>query len=334
MESFLVLAHYRRLDFGFARELAGRVIAMAEQTTAPVMLAGAHFVLGLVDFASGHFPPAHEHLERALDLSGAGPTRNFAAYFTQGAANVDLAVLLILGYLSTARTKSHELLAAARANADPYWLATALFLDSLNYIVLRDNRMVAQRADEILFIATGFDMPLNLIAAGFFRGWGMAAAGRGEEGIAEMRRSISDPRLAYAMGRAIMRVQLAETYLKYVRTAEGLDLVAEGLATADRTGQSAFESELYRLKGELLMIKDRSNVVEAERCLRTAIDIARRQGARLFELRSTVSLARLLRDTKRHDEARRMLSEIYGWFTEGFDTVDLKEAKALLEELT
>ena len=90
---------------------------------------------------------------------------------------------------------------------------------------------------------------------------------------------------------------------------------------------------MHRLKGELLMIKDSGNHAEAERCLRTAIDVARGQSARLFELRATVSLARLLRDTNRRGEARTMLAAIYNWFTEGFDTADLKEAKALLDEL-
>ena len=94
------------------------------------------------------------------------------------------------------------------------------------------------------------------------------------------------------------------------------------------------DAELNRVKGELLMIKDPGNVAEGERCLHTAIDVARRQGARLFELRATVSLARLLRDTNRRDEARTMLGEIYNWFTKGFDLLDLKEAKALLDELS
>ena len=109
--------------------------------------------------------------------------------------------------------------------------------------------------------------------------------------------------------------------------------MASGLATAKQTGQTLAEAELHRVKGELIMIKDPGKVAEAERCLRTAIDAARRQDARLFELRASVSLARLLRNTSRRDEARTMLTEIYNWFTEGFDTADLKEAKALLEEL-
>jgi len=114
---------------------------------------------------------------------------------------------------------------------------------------------------------------------------------------------------------------------------EGLDWVAKGLATAEQTGLRMAEAELHRLKGELLMIKDTGDVIEAECCLRTAIDVARRQSARLFELRATISLARLLKQQGKTDEARRMLTEIYNWFTEGFDTADLKSAKALLDGL-
>jgi adenylate cyclase len=333
MQALLALAHYRRLDFAVARELAERVIAMAQQTTAPLMLAGANFVLGLVESAIGQLPAAREHLERAIELFGRGPARNYDAYFAQGAANVYVYVLVQLGYPSTARTRADELIAAAWRSSDPYWLATALFLDGVRHLVLRDTRMVAERAEEILSIATVYTMPTNLIAATFFRGWVMAVSGRGEEGLAEMRRSLSDPRLAVTMGLATLRTVLAETCGKLGRAEEGLDLVAKGLATVEQTGQRSAEAELYRLKGELLVIKDPRNLAEAERYLRTAIDVARRHGARLLELRATVSLARLMANQGHRDEARAMLTDIYNWFTEGFDIADLKEAKALLDQL-
>jgi predicted ATPase len=201
-------------------------------------------------------------------------------------------------------------------------------------LLLRDARMVAERADELLSIASEYGMAFFLIAATFFRGWARAATERGDEGIAEMQRSISDPMFAEASSIAQMLVALAETYGKNGRAEEGLDLVAKSLATAERTGQRTAEAELHRLKGELLMIKDPGNVAEAERCLCTAIDVARRQDARLFELRAAVSLAHLLRQQGKTDEARQMLAEIYSWFTEGFDTPDLKEAKSLLDELS
>jgi predicted ATPase len=109
--------------------------------------------------------------------------------------------------------------------------------------------------------------------------------------------------------------------------------VDKRLTTAKQTGETVSEAELYRLKGALLIIKDASNMAEAEHCLRTAINVAHRQSARLFELRATVSLARLMANQGRREEACAMLTDIYNWFTEGFDIDDLKDAKALLDEL-
>jgi class 3 adenylate cyclase/tetratricopeptide (TPR) repeat protein len=338
MEALLALAalHANRRDFGIARELAERVVAMAQQAKAPAMLVGAHYVLGgPIRFSTGQFPAAREHLERAVELLGAGPSRNrnYGALFAQIAPNMLVGVLVILGYPLTALSKAHELLAAARLSSDPFYIAGALFGDLMHHLLLRDTRMLAERADAMLSIATEHEIPIHLIVATFFRGWAMAAAGRGEESIAEMRRSISDLVVAEALSTALMLVSLAETCGKNGRVEEALDLVAKGLATAEQTGMRVAEAELHRLKGELLMIKDLGNVAEAEHCLCTAIDVARGQGARLFELRATVSLARLLKQQGETDEARQMLGAIYGWFTEGFDLPDLEEAKALLEEL-
>ena len=118
------------------------------------------------------------------------------------------------------------------------------------------------------------------------------------------------------------------------RAQEAIELVAEGLAVAEQTDQRLAEAELHRVKGELLMLRDSGNVAEAEACLNTAINVARRQSAKLFELRATVGLARSMANHNRRDEARAMLTGIYNWFTEGFDLPDLKEAKALLDELS
>jgi len=334
MEGLLALAHLRlsRSELGAARELAERVLAMAQEAKAPAMLAGAHHILGAVLFLSGQFQPAREHFECAVELFAAGSYRNYGAFFAQTAPNMVCGVLVILGYPSAALNRAREVLAVARQSSDPFLLATALFLDGLHHILLRDTRTVAQEADEMLSIATEHDMAFILNAATFFRGWTMAAAGRGHEGIAEMRQSFSDRMVAGSS--IVMLAALAETCGQNGRAEEGLDVVAKCQATAEQTGHKMADAELHRVKGELLMIKDPGNVAEAELCLRTAVDVARRQGARLFELRATISLARLLRDTNCGDEARTILAEIYGWFTEGFDTADLKDAKALLDELT
>ncbi|MBV8138344.1 MAG: hypothetical protein JO121_22355 [Deltaproteobacteria bacterium] len=110
--------------------------------------------------------------------------------------------------------------------------------------------------------------------------------------------------------------------------------IDEAQAVIEETGERITEADVHRTKGELLLAKGVSNAPQAEHSFRTAIEIARLQKAKSWELRATMSLARLLRDTNRGDEARSMLAEIYNWFTEGFDTADLKDAKALLDELS
>jgi len=137
------------------------------------------------------------------------------------------------------------------------------------------------------------------------------------------------------------RVRTSAYYLALVATAlgregqfdESLRAIEESFSIIERGGERDYESEVHRLKGELLLAQDASNAAQAEESFRTAIDISRKQKAKSWELRATTSLARLLAKTDRRDEARAMLAEIYGWFTEGFDTADLKDAKALLDEL-
>ena len=149
-----------------------------------------------------------------------------------------------------------------------------------------------------------------------------------------MRRSLSEHRAA---GSDLLN----EYVLAFIATAlgemerfdEALAAIDESFSTIERTGQRLHEAEVHRLKGELLLKQDASNAAQAEQSFRTAIDISRRQHAKSWELRATTSLARLLGTQGKHDEARAMLAEIYSWFTEGFDTADLKDAKALLDKL-
>ena len=111
-------------------------------------------------------------------------------------------------------------------------------------------------------------------------------------------------------------------------------MIDESFPIIERSGARWYEAEVHRLKGELLLAQDASNAAQAEKSFRTAIEISRKQHAKSWELRATTSLARLLAKQGHRDEARAMLAEIYDWFTEGFDTADLKDAKALLDELS
>jgi predicted ATPase len=133
--------------------------------------------------------------------------------------------------------------------------------------------------------------------------------------------------------RTYFLILLADACIKTDRIDDGLNALTEALANANEHENRVAESEIHRLRGELLLKQNDSNTAEVQNCFQRAIEIAREQSAKSLELRATMSLARLLAKQGRRDEARIMLADIYNWFTEGFDTADLKDAKALLEQL-
>jgi predicted ATPase len=168
--------------------------------------------------------------------------------------------------------------------------------------------------------------------ATLFFGWVHAQGGLLEQGIAEFRRGLAEWSAYYGMLRPYWRGYLAEALARAGRVEEGLQTLAEALEQAERTGEGFSLAELHRLKGELLLQRGAPEG-EAEACFRRAIAVARGQEAKSWELRATLSLARLWFAKGKREEAQQILSAIYGWFTEGFDTPDLQEARALLAEL-
>jgi predicted ATPase len=164
-------------------------------------------------------------------------------------------------------------------------------------------------------------------------GWALVMQDQGEEGIAQLQQGMAAFRAAAGeLDRPRFLAQLAEAYGQMGQTEAGLTTLAEALAIAHTIGDRYWEAELYRLKGELLL-RQASPTAEAEACFRQALDIARRQQAKALELRAATSLSRLWRQQGKRTAAHDLLAPIYGWFTEGFDTTDLQEAKALLDAL-
>jgi predicted ATPase len=166
------------------------------------------------------------------------------------------------------------------------------------------------------------------------QGWAQAAQGHGDAGIVQMGRGLTayggtGARLLVPYVRALM----AEVYGNLRHEDVGLTMLAETMAVVANTGGSCYKAEFHRLQGDLLLSQSASNFIEAEACLQEALDVARRQQAKSLELRAAMSLARLWHQGKRA-EAQALLAPLYSWFTEGFDTADLQEAKALLEELS
>ena len=174
-----------------------------------------------------------------------------------------------------------------------------------------------------------------MASGSFLRSWVLAQQGQGEEEIKRMRQSLSSWK---ATGAEIYLpcffALLVETCRKIGQIEDGLSALDEALAVVDKNEDRIYEAELYRLKGELLLELEGENKSERERCFLKSIKIARKQKAKSLELRAVTSFSRLLQKQGKKEEARQMLSEIYGWFTEGFDTKDLKEAKELLEGLS
>src|ERR1700730_4729223 len=178
-------------------------------------------------------------------------------------------------------------------------------------------------------------IPMSLLQATSLRGWANSAQGRSEEWIGQIQEGMAASRATGAeLFRPYFLCLLAEAYMEAGRLDEGLRALTEALAAADENENRNYEPEMHRLKGELLLKRDDSNIAEAQGCFERAIEIARKQSAKSLELRATMSLARLLAKQGRRDEARTMLADIYNWFTEGFDTADLKDAKALLDDLS
>jgi predicted ATPase len=165
-------------------------------------------------------------------------------------------------------------------------------------------------------------------------GWALTAQGKGAEGIAQVRQGLAAYRATGAeRERPYYLSLLAEAYGEAGQPEEGLKVLVEALALVDKTGERNWEAEVHRRKGELLLMQQGQKVVKAEECFRQALDTARRQQAKSLQLRAAMSLSRLWQHQGKQEEARQLLAEIYDWFTEGFDTADLKEAKSLLEQL-
>jgi len=178
-------------------------------------------------------------------------------------------------------------------------------------------------------------MPFWLAMGIFRRGWAIADQGHRPEGIVEMHRGLTAWRDTGAQLETTYRLALiADAYVSEDQAGEGPELLEEALTLAGATGERFWEAELHRLKGEFLLARSRDGQAQAEASFRQAIERARHQNAKSLELRALVSLSRLWQRQGKREEARRMLADIYGWFTEGFDTADLQEAKVLLDELS
>src|SRR5260370_25020504 len=288
----------------------------------------------------GEFLPAKAHFEMAISLYD--PERHRPLMFRY--VGLDAGVICLsytavilwhLGYADQALKRGKEALAMARWLSHPPTLAFAEFYVDDLYVFRREARAAQETAESMIALSAENGLTDWLAFATTLRGWAMAEQGRNEEGIAQMQEGLAASRDTGAeLVLLYFLTLLGAACMETGRLDDGLSALAEALAAADEHDNRLYEAEMHRLKGELLLRQDDSNIAEGPNSFWRATEIARKQSAKSLEFPATTSLPRLLAKQGRCDEARAMLADIYGWFTEGFDTADLKDAEALLDELS
>jgi predicted ATPase len=250
-----------------------------------------------------------------------------------GCSGFEAWTLWLLGYPGQALHRSDSSVALAKKILHFHSLAYALTLNIGVHLFRRDRAAAKEVADELLTLTSDYGFSYYSTIATVLR---CSAATLTATELRHMRGCLSayDTTGAQLL-RPYLRALLAEAAKQAGQPEEGLNALAEAMTVTDNTAERFYEAEQYRLKGELLLLgSPHSKLIEAQSCFQRAIEVARQQGARSLELRATTSLARLLALQGHREEARAMLSQIYNWFTEGFDTADLKDGKALLVELS
>jgi predicted ATPase len=198
---------------------------------------------------------------------------------------------------------------------------------------LRDTQATVELMEAGMQFAAEHKFPFFLGLFTFMRGWVLVQEGQTEEGLTQMRKGLTTFQTTGTEDiRSLMLAQLAEALGLAGQAKKGQGVITEALAFVERTEERFYEAEIYRIRGELCLAED--NEVEAATNFRKAIQVAHHQGAKSWELRATMSMSRLLMKQGLLDEGHEILSLVYDWFTEGFDTPDLKDAKVLLEELS
>ncbi len=318
-------------------ELARRCLDLAQASNDPRLLTDAYWSVGMLAESCGKLSESslnYENARRQLERVDRGFSVWGLSWECALSAHAAPA-LQLLGRSGDAIRLAEEALRRAHESTHLFSLGHALScVGGWLCRIRREPQLGLTYADETIALAEEHGFAEWLPWGRFHRGWALSELWQLEEGIAGMEAGIAGfgqlggvPRQQYTIA------MLASAYARSGRIEHGLAMLEGAIAHAEHSGEKVDLAEMLRLKGEMILLRDPLGGVEAERCYRAAIELAREQQARWWELRATVSLARLMSDTNRRDEARAMLSGIYNWFTDGFDTADLKDAKALLARL-
>ncbi len=321
-----------------AYTLSEQFLTLAQQAQDPVMLPAAHRAVGTTLFFLGATTEAHTHFAQGIALSD--PQQHHVAVLLYGedagvvCRSFAAWALWCQGYPDQGLVRSQQAVTLARQMAHPFSLGFALGHAALLHACRRERRAAQERAEAAISLTTEQGFPFWMAWGALLRGWALAQQGQAQEGREQMTQGL----MTYgATGAALVRpyflALLAEADGTLGEPEAGLAVLTEALTLVETTGERWYEAEVYRLKGALLLQQHADHQAEAETCFHHAIEIARNQQAKSFELRAATSLARPWQRQGKREEAQQVLGDVYGWFTEGFDTADLQEAKALLAVL-
>jgi predicted ATPase len=328
-----------RAELQTAHELAGQLLSMAQRQPKPTRLLGGHWVSGATLFFQGEVVSARDHLEQGMALYDPQQHLSLVLLYAVDPGMVCRSyaawVLWLLGYPDQALQRSQEARTLAHASSHPFTLAWAQGFAAMLHQFRREGEACQAQAGAAMTLSAEHEFPLFLALGTILRGWARAPQGMVDSGLTQLQQDI-----------ASLQTLEAEVFLPYClsllagafatagQIEPGLQMLAEALAVVDRYGIRWWEAEIYRLQGELLLAQgsQRDAALTPEACFLKALDIARYRQVKSLELRAAMSLSRLWRQQGKPATAHEPLAEVYSWFTEGFDTTDLKEAKVLLEE--
>src|SRR5215475_1935931 len=353
----LWLFHLVRGELQTAYDEAEEFFRLVNRPQAPALFLEAHGIMGITLLYLGECAMARRSLEQSIALYNLAQHRSLAFLYGQdhGVACLSYAawVLWLLGYPDQALQRSQEALSLAQKLAHPFSRALALNFAALLRLYRREGQAAQAQAETLIALSVEQGFVLYCAHGTILRGGALAVQGQGEAGMAQMLQGLE---ALQATGAALRRpyylTVLAEVYGRLQQAREGLTLLTAALEVVHKRAERIHEAELYRLKGELLLQQCQGSgftvpvanprpltlsppvEAEAEACFLKALEVARHQQARSWELRAAISLARLWRQQGKRQEACALLAPIYTWFTEGFDTADLQEARTLLTALT
>ena len=330
--------HYLRSELRMAMEYGRELLHIAQRQQDVGFLVEAHRSLGTTLCNLGDILAARTHLGQALALYDSQQHRSHVFLYGQdpgmACLSYDATALWLLGHSQQALQRSQVALTLAENISHPYSLAFALNMVARLHQFRREAPMTLERVETSITLSTeqGFAQFLSL--GMILRGWALVTQKQEEESITLIRQGMA---AFQATGAELFQTYslalLAEAYMLTGQAEDGLRALREALVLVDKNDERFYEAEIHRLKGELLLALSPDHQAEAETCFYQALAVARRQQAKSLELRAAISLTRLWQRQGKRVEARKLLAPIYGWFTEGFDTADLQDAKALLEAL-